>query len=115
VKALQVNGGELVEQREDGNAVHYRGFEEETFAASGGQIAQFAVGVNDGAFVGGNGVGSVLEGGADVVDGGLAVFDIERCGFEEDVGAGGGEPFVDRVWARASRPRDVGKRIGQRF
>ncbi len=42
-------------------------------AVCGGQVAQFAVGVDDGAFVGGDGVGSVLERGADVVDGGLAV------------------------------------------
>jgi hypothetical protein len=54
----------------------------------GGQVAQFAVGVDDGAFVGGDGVGSVLEGGADVVDGGLAGFDVEGRGFEEDVGLG---------------------------
>ena len=64
-------------------------------AAGGGQVAQFAVGVDDGAFVGGDGVGSVLEGGADVVDGGLAGFDVEGRGFEEDVGAGGGEPVAD--------------------
>jgi hypothetical protein len=40
----------------------------------GGQIAKFAVGVDDWAFVGGDGMGSVLECGADVIDGGLAVF-----------------------------------------
>jgi hypothetical protein len=45
--------------------------------------------MNDGAFVGGDGVGSVLEGGVDVVDGGLAVLDVEGSGFEEDVGVGG--------------------------
>ena len=60
-----------------------------------GQVAEFAVGVDDGAFVGGDGVGSVVESGADVVDGGLAVFHVERCGFEEDVGLGGGEPVAD--------------------
>jgi hypothetical protein len=42
----------------------------------GGEVAEFAVGVDDGSFVGGDGVGSVLEGGADVVDGGLAGFDV---------------------------------------
>jgi hypothetical protein len=45
-----------------------------------------------GAFVGGDGVGSVIECGADVVDGGLAGFDIEGGGFEEDIGAGGLQP-----------------------
>ena len=51
--------------------------------------------MDDGAFVGGDGVGSVLEGGADVVDGGLSVFYVEGCGFEEDVGFRGGEPVAD--------------------
>jgi hypothetical protein len=44
--------------------------------------------VDDGAFVGSDGVGSVIEGGADVVDGGLAVLDVEGGGFEEDSGLG---------------------------
>ena len=44
--------------------------------------------MDDGAFVRGDGVGSVIEGGADGVDGGLAVLDVERCGFEEDFGLG---------------------------
>jgi hypothetical protein len=48
--------------------------------------------VDDGAFVRGDGVGSVGEGGADVIDGGLAVLDIEGSGFEEDVGLGGLQP-----------------------
>ena len=47
------------------------------------------------AFVGGDGVGSVLECGADVIDGGLAGFDIEGCGFEEDIGAGCLQPVAD--------------------
>ena len=79
-----------MKQRKDGDAIHHGGFEQEALAACGGQIAEFAVGVDDWSFVGGDGVGSVLERGADVVDGGLAVFDVERGGFEEDVGAGGG-------------------------
>ena len=73
VKTLQVNHGELVEQRKNRNAVHHRRFEEESFAARGGKVAQFAVGVDNGAFVSGDRVGSVLEGGADVVDGRLAI------------------------------------------
>jgi len=44
--------------------------------------------VDDGAFVRGDGVSSVIEGGADVVDGGLAVLDVEGGGFEEDIGLG---------------------------
>ena len=53
-----------------------------------GQVAEFAVSVDDRAFVGGDGVGSLIEGGADVVDGRLAVLDVEGGGFEEDVGLG---------------------------
>ncbi len=47
-----------------------------------GEIAEFAVGVDDWSFVSGDGVGSVLERGADVIDGGLAGFDVERGGLE---------------------------------
>jgi hypothetical protein len=39
-------------------------------------------------------MGSVDERSANVVDGGLAGFDVEGCGLEEDVGASGGEPGV---------------------
>jgi hypothetical protein len=48
--------------------------------------------MDDRSFVGGDGVGSVVERGADVVDGGLAVGDVEGRGFEEDVGAGFSQP-----------------------
>ena len=71
----------------------------------GGQIAEFAVGVDDWAFVGGDGVGSVLERGADVIDGGLSAFQVERGGFEQNVGVGGGEPVADLAGVRLdSRP-----------
>jgi hypothetical protein len=59
-----------------------------------GKISQLTVGVDDGAFVGGDGVGSMVESGADVGDRGLAGFDVERSGFEEDFGASGGEPSL---------------------
>src|SRR5581483_7884063 len=73
MKALQVNGGELLEQGEDGDSVQDCGFEQESFALFHGKIAEFAVGMDDGTFVGGDGVRSVLECRADVVDGWLAV------------------------------------------
>ncbi len=97
VESPQVDRGQLIEQRKDGHAVHDRGFEEESFALPGGQIAEFAVGMDDGAFVCGDGVGSVLERGPDVVCGGLAVFHVQGGSFEEDVGFGGSEPFADVV------------------
>jgi hypothetical protein len=37
----------------------------------------------------------VLERGANVIDGGLAGFYVKGCGFEEDIGLGGGEPVAD--------------------
>jgi hypothetical protein len=80
--------GELIEEGEDRDAVHDCGFEEEALAFSYGQVAEFAVGVDDGAFVGGDGMGSVVESGTDVVYAGLAGFDVEGCGFKEDVGLG---------------------------
>ena len=51
--------------------------------------------MNDGAFVGGDGVGSVLECGADMVECGLSGLDVERCGFEQDIGAGRCQPVAD--------------------
>ena len=76
MKSLQMNHGQLIEQREDGDAIHHGGFEQEALALRGGQVAEFAVGVDDGSFVGGDGVGSVVEGGANVVGGGLAALDV---------------------------------------
>ena len=55
-----------------------------------GEIAELAISVNDGAFVGGDGVGSVLQRCTDVIDCGLAGFDVEGGGFEQNVGMGGG-------------------------
>ena len=86
---------ELVEERKNRDSIHDRGFEEEALALRGGQVAEFAVGVDDGSFVGGDGVGSVVEGGADVIDGRLAGLDVEGGGFEEDVGLGGLELGLD--------------------
>ena len=40
----------------------------------GGKVAEIAVGVDNWSFVGGDGVGSVVECGADVIDGRLARF-----------------------------------------
>jgi hypothetical protein len=33
-------------------------------------------------------MGSVVESGADVIDGGLAILDVEGCSLEKDVGLG---------------------------
>ena len=54
--------------------------------------------MDDRTFVGGDGVGSVIEGGADVVDGRLAVLDVEGCGFEQDIGLGVLQPDTDASW-----------------
>jgi len=88
MKALQMHGGELLEEREDRDAIHHGRLEEESSAFARRQVAEFAVGVDNRTFVRGDGVGSVVESGADVIDGGLAILDIEGCGFEKDVGLG---------------------------
>jgi hypothetical protein len=54
-------------------------------------------------------VGSVSEGGADVVDGGLSGFDVEGSGFEEDIGAGCGEPLFHVCWLRLCFPAISGQ------
>ena len=99
----------MIEQREDGDAIHHGGFEQEAFALRGGQVAEFAVGVDNWAFVGGNGVGSVLECGADVIDGGLASFYVEGGGFEEDIGAGRREPVADVARLHIGSPAYSGR------
>jgi hypothetical protein len=65
--------------------------------------------VHDWSFVGGDGVGSVLERGSDVIGGGLAVFDVEGGGFEEDVGLGGFQPGLDGRWILIRYPAFVGQ------
>ena len=103
MKTLQVDGGELFEERENRHAVHNCGFEEEALALLRGQITEFAVVVDDRTFVGRDGVGSVLEGGADMIDGGPAVLHIERGGFEKDIGLGSGQPVADVLRLAAIR------------
>jgi hypothetical protein len=51
--------------------------------------------MHDRTFVGGDGVGAMLERGFEVLDGGLAGLEVERTGFEDYVGAGTVEPFAN--------------------
>jgi len=90
-----MNHRQLIKQRKNRDAIHHRGFEQKALAARGREVAEFAVGVDDGSFVSGDGVGSMIERGADVIDRRLSIFYVERRGFEENVGAGGGEPGAD--------------------
>lgn len=95
VKSLQMNRGQFIKQRENRQAIHHRGFKQKALALCGRQVAEFAVGVDDWSFVGGDSVGSVFKRGADVIDRGLAGGDVERSSFEEDVGLGGLQPVSD--------------------
>jgi len=95
------SGQRVAKKREDGDAVHDGRFEEEALPTAGCEIAQLSIGMDDGAFVGGDGVGSVFERLANMVDRRLAGFDVEGSGFEDDVGLGGDEP-VGVGWAGAS-------------
>jgi cobalamin biosynthesis protein CbiD len=70
--------------------------------------------MNDGAFVGGDGMGSVFERGVNVVDGGLAVLYVERSRFEKNISLCRREPLTDVswfVWRGRSRPRTAVGRI----
>lgn len=49
--------------------------------------------MNDRSLICRDDVGPVLESSADVIYGGLAVFYVEGCSFEEDIGFGGSEPL----------------------
>ncbi|HUJ31743.1 MAG TPA: hypothetical protein VLY23_10725 [Candidatus Acidoferrum sp.] len=83
------------EHREDRRAVHHRGFEKEFAAARAGEVAKFAVGVDDRTFVRADGVRAGFERGLEMGDGGLAGETVERSGFEDDVGLGLFEPLAD--------------------
>lgn len=87
--------GHLIEQRKDRHPIHYRGFEQKAPSARDSQIAQLPISVNDWPFVGRDGVGSVLQRCANVIDARLTAFDIERGRFEEDVSAGSLQPCLD--------------------
>src|SRR5260370_32250856 len=76
VKSLEMDCGHLMEKRKDGDAIHDGGFEQEALAFGGCQIAQFSISVDDWAFVGGDGMSSVFEGGAEFTDGRVARFDV---------------------------------------
>ena len=97
-KTTQFDGRKRVRKEgENRSAVHHRGFEEEFSRVGVREIAKFSIGVNDGAFVGADGVGAGFERGFQVVNGGVAAVAVERGGFEKDVGARGAEPVADVV------------------
>src|SRR6267143_3713097 len=54
--------------------------------------------MNDGAFIRRDGVRSVVECGAKVVDGRLTILHVEGCRLEEDIGLGRGQPVADILW-----------------
>jgi hypothetical protein len=56
---------------------------------------KFAEGVDDRTLIRGDGVGTVLECGGEMLHGGLAGVRIERASFKENIGLGALQPFVD--------------------
>ena len=96
VKPRTVSAGEIVADLiEDGRAVHDGGFEAKHELAAIGFVAETGELVRDGALVGGDHVQVAREGGADVIDGGLAGDGIERGEFDGDVGMGSIEESTD--------------------
>ena len=59
-------------------------------------------------------MGTMVERGTDVVDSGLAGFDVERCGFKEDIGLSFREPgmnvagIVGRIQMLPINPARIG-------
>ena len=107
---ISIAGSAVAKEREDGRAVHHRRLEEEAAAPGRGQIGQFGIGMHDRPLVRADDMGADLQRGANVSDGRLAGFGVQRTGFEHDVGLGGMHPTA-RV---ANRPafREI---AGQQF
>src|SRR5882672_8902381 len=73
MEASQVNGGQIVaEQREDGHAVHDGRLKKETPFLRSRQLPQLVVRINDRSLIRCDGMGSVLECSANMIDGGLS-------------------------------------------
>lgn len=60
-----------------------------------GEFAEVAIGVDDGAFVGADGVSAGFERRFDVLDSGMAVVPVKGAGFEKNVGLRSMEPFAN--------------------
>src|SRR5882762_11976521 len=105
MKTLKMNGRHLVEQRKDGHAIHHRRLEQESLFSRRRQITQCPIRMNDRSLVRRDGVRSMLERRANVVDGRLAVVHIERSSFEENIRLRSNKPLADVVvWGGRPRP-----------
>jgi len=112
MKPLQMNYRQLVKQREDRHAIHYRRLEQKSFSARRRQVPQFPVRMNDRPLIRRDGVSSMLKRRANVVDGRLAVVHVERSRFEKNISPGSRKPLTDVVvWGGRPRPPKAGSRI----
>ena len=78
------------------------------------QIAQLTISVNNRSLVGGDGMRSMLESRANVVNARLPIFHIKRSGLEENIRPCRRQPVphvVWFVWGRGPRLRKVRNRI----
>ena len=69
--------GELIEERENRDAIHHRGFEKEALVFARGKVAERAISVYDRSLFGCDGVRTIFECGAYVINGRLASLDIQ--------------------------------------
>ena len=97
-ETAQIGGGQAErEKRKNRDAVHHGGFVEKAAIFFFGERGEFGERVDDGTFVGGDGVRAEFERGFDVIGGGFAGGGVERTGFEDDVGASAFDPFANVV------------------
>src|SRR5580692_2007513 len=105
-KSTQMDRRQIIaEQGKDGNAIHHGRLKQESPSVGKGEGIQFLIRVHDGAFIGGDRVCAHFEGGANVIDCGLAVARAERRSFEENVGLRQTQPLPDIVWHGCTRPQ----------
>lgn len=110
-KAAEIGGGKAEgKQGKDGRAIHDRGFEQELPALFPGQRGDALIVVDQGSFVGSDGMSAGFERGDEMVDGGLAVLHVERTGFEKHIRFAAFEPFADVL----RRVRDLREMPGER-
>src|ERR1700685_1926490 len=95
----------VAKQREDGNAIHHGRLEQKLSPMGNSETIQFFVGVNDGAFIGGDGVRAHFQSGANMINRRLTVAWAERRRFKENVGLRQTQPAANIMWRGSPRPR----------
>src|SRR5580692_12393241 len=107
-------GQAVLKHGENRHPHHDRGLVEELAVLLFCERRELVVGVNDGAFVGGDGMRPEFESHPQMFGGGLAGFDIERGGLEENIGARFFEPLAEIARLRRVAVLDQGMAVERR-